>query len=154
MARWRVCSRPGACLVRGPGPVIIGTAAATGHGKTSPNGPAPSPRGLVLAPADDGVLQAYRVAMVKLVARDPTAGVLLALSAVFMLTGAALVVLVSRAGWGLLAVGALLSAAAVVKALLRAAPVNPPASPAAGQCCSCSPGSNSTVGRPARGDKD
>jgi len=40
---------------------------------------------------------------------------------VFMLTGAALVVLVSRAGWGLLAVGVLLSAAAVVKVLLGAA---------------------------------
>ena len=75
----------------------------------------------MLAPADDGVLQAYRVAMVKLVARDPAAGVLLALSAVFMLTGAALVVLVSRAGWGLLAVGVLLSGAAVVKVLLGAA---------------------------------
>jgi len=47
--------------------------------------------------------------------------VLLALSAVFMLTGAALVVLVSRAGWGLLAVGVLLSGAAVVKVLLGAA---------------------------------
>jgi len=75
----------------------------------------------VLAPADDGVLQTYRVAMVKRVARDPAAGVLLALSAVFMLTGAVLVVLVSRAGWGLLAVGVLLSGAAVVKVLLGAA---------------------------------
>ncbi len=120
VARWRVCSRPGACLVRGPGP-IIGTAAATGHGKTSLNGPAAFPTRLVLAPADDGVLQAYRVAMVKRVARDPAAGVLLALSAVFMLTGAVLVVLVSRAGWGLLAVGVLLSGAAVAKVLLRAA---------------------------------
>jgi len=61
----------------------------------------------VLAAADDGVLQAYRVAMVARVARDPAAGVLLALSAVFMLTGVVLVVLVSRAGWGLLAVGVL-----------------------------------------------
>ncbi len=77
----------------------------------------------MLAPADDGVLQAYRVAMVKRVARDPAAGVLLALSAVFMLTGAVLVVLVlvSRTGWGLLAVGVLLSSAAVVKVLLGAA---------------------------------
>jgi len=75
----------------------------------------------VLAAADDGVLQAYRVAMVERVARDPAAGVLLALSAVFMLTGVVLVVLVSRAGWGLLAVGVLLSGAAVVKVLLGAA---------------------------------
>jgi len=54
--------------------------------------------------------------MVKRVARDPAAGVLLALSAVFMLTGGVLV-LVSRAGWGLLAVGVLLSGAAAVKVL-------------------------------------
>ncbi len=74
---------------------------------------------IVLAHDDDGVLQAYRVDMVKRVARDPAAGVLLALSAMFMLTGAVLVVLVSRAGWGLLAVGVLLSGAAVVKVLLR-----------------------------------
>jgi len=47
--------------------------------------------------------------------------VLLALSAVFMLTGAVLVVLVSRAGWGLLAVGVLLSGAAAAKVLLGAA---------------------------------
>jgi len=85
------------------------------------NGRAAFPTRLVLAPADDGVLQAFRVAMVKRVARDPAAGVLLALSAVFMLTGAVLVVLVSRAGWGLLAVGVLLSGAAVAKVLLGAA---------------------------------
>ncbi len=74
----------------------------------------------MLAPADDGVLQAFRVAMVKRVARDPAAGVLLALSAVFMLTGGVLV-LVSRTGWGLLAVGVLLSGAAAVKVLFGAA---------------------------------
>ena len=74
----------------------------------------------MLAPADDGVLQAFRVAMVKRVARDPAAGVLLALSAVFMLTGGVLV-LVSRTGWRLLAVGVLLSGAAAVKVLFGAA---------------------------------
>jgi len=76
----------------------------------------------VLAPDDDRVLLTYRVAMVKRVsARDPAAGMLLALSAACMLTGDVLVVLVSRAGWGLLAVGVLLSGAAAVKVLLRAA---------------------------------
>ncbi len=120
MVRWRGCYRPGACLVRGPGP-IIGTGRRYRARQDLLNGQAAFPTKLVLAPADDGVLQAYRVAMVKPVARDPAAGVLLALSAVFMLTGAALVVLVSRAGWGLLAVGVLLSAAAVVKVLLGAA---------------------------------
>jgi len=105
---------PGARPHHRHGPPLRGTARPL-------NGQAAFPTKLVLAPADDGVLQAYRVAMVKPVARDPAAGVLLALSAVFMLTGAALVVLVSRAGWGLLAVGVLLSGAAVVKVLLGAA---------------------------------
>jgi hypothetical protein len=42
-------------------------------------------------------------------------------SAAYKLTGANLVVLVSRAGWGLLAVGVLLSGTAAVEVLLRAA---------------------------------
>ncbi len=120
MVRWRGCSRPGARLVPGPGP-IIGTGRRYRARQDLSQRPSRLPTKLVLAHPDDGVLQAYRVAMVKPVARDPAAGVLLGLSAVFMLTGAALVVLVSRAGWGLLAVGVLLSGAAVVKVLLGAA---------------------------------
>ncbi len=111
MARGATATALRACLV-GPAPSSA-RATATGTARAL-NGPAAFPTKIVLAAADDGVLQAYRVAMVERVARDPAAGVLLALSAV-------LVVLVSRAGWGLLAVGVLLSGAAVVKVLLGAA---------------------------------
>jgi len=111
VARGATATALRACLV-GPAPSSA-RATATGTARAL-NGPAAFPTKIVLAAADDGVLQAYRVAMVERVARDPAAGVLLALSAV-------LVVLVSRAGWGLLAVGVLLSGAAVVKVLLGAA---------------------------------